>query len=38
MAYFAGIGLGSTLLPGVLWAKVAAVQTSAPRLFPPRKN
>jgi Asp-tRNA(Asn)/Glu-tRNA(Gln) amidotransferase A subunit family amidase len=24
MAYFAGIGLGSTLLPGILWAKVAA--------------
>jgi Asp-tRNA(Asn)/Glu-tRNA(Gln) amidotransferase A subunit family amidase len=23
MSYFAGIGLGSTLLPGVLWAKVA---------------
>jgi Asp-tRNA(Asn)/Glu-tRNA(Gln) amidotransferase A subunit family amidase len=24
MSYFAGIGLGSTLLPGVLWAKIAA--------------
>jgi Asp-tRNA(Asn)/Glu-tRNA(Gln) amidotransferase A subunit family amidase len=24
MSYFASIGLGSTLLPGVLWAKVAA--------------
>lgn len=23
MGYFAGVGLGSTLLPGVLWAKVA---------------
>ena len=24
MSYFASVGLGSTLLPGVLWAKVAA--------------
>ncbi|HEX5830487.1 MAG TPA: amidase [Gemmatimonadaceae bacterium] len=24
MTYFAGLGLGSTLLPGVLWARVAA--------------
>src|SRR5881227_2666050 len=24
MAYFAGVGLGSTLFPGVLWAKLAA--------------
>ena len=23
MGYFASVGLGSTLLPGVLWAKVA---------------
>ena len=23
MTYFAGIGLGSTLLPGILWAKTA---------------
>ncbi len=27
MGYFASIGLGSTLLPGVLWAKVAADDT-----------
>src|SRR5712671_7522235 len=24
MGYFAGIGLGSTLFPGVLWAKISA--------------
>src|SRR5258705_6584701 len=24
MGYFAGVGLGSTLFPGVLWAKLAA--------------
>src|SRR5438046_2440794 len=24
MGYFAGIGLGSSLFPGVLWAKIAA--------------
>src|SRR5476651_517297 len=24
MGYFAGVGLGSTLFPGVLWAKIAA--------------
>ena len=23
MTYFAGIGLGSTLLPGVLWAEIS---------------
>jgi hypothetical protein len=24
MGYFAGVGLGSTLFPGVLWAKISA--------------
>jgi cytoskeletal protein RodZ len=30
MGYFASIGLGSTLLPGILWAQVAAGQESPP--------
>ena len=30
MQYFAGLGLGSTLLPGVLWAKIAAGQDVTP--------
>ena len=30
MQYFAGLGLGSTLLPGVLWAKVAAGEDVTP--------
>ena len=30
LAYFSGLGLSSTLFPGVLWAKLAA-QTFAPQ-------
>ena len=30
MAYFASIGLGSTLLPGVLWAQANQAQQGTP--------
>src|SRR5580765_2720178 len=32
MAYFSSIGLGSTLMPGVLWAQVQGQQTQAPEI------
>src|SRR5512142_138174 len=32
MAYFSSIGLGSTLLPGVLWAQVQGQEPQAPEI------
>src|SRR3954469_6239571 len=32
MAYFSSIGLGSTLLPGVLWAQVQGQQQQGPEI------
>ena len=36
LAYFSGLGLSSTLFPGVLWAKLAA-QTFPPKIPKPQQ-